>query len=186
MNSARPLTAVLVACLAGALHAATLERLSLDDMVAKSTDIVRGRVVSSSAGFRGTPQRGGIIYTYYTVEVAERWKGGGGSRIDIAVPGGTVGNLRQTFAGAPSLFPATDYVLFLWTSPSGLTEIIGLTQGLMNLKIDASGKATLVRGVVSEPMVDAYGRPVTDGGFSMSLQDFRSTMSRYGLTGVQQ
>ena len=186
MNSARPLTAVMVACLAGALHAATLERLSLDDMVTKSTDIVRGRVVGSTASFRGTPTRGGIIYTFFTVEVAERWKGGGGSRIDIAVPGGTVVNLRQTFAGSPSLLPATDYVFFLWTSPSGLNQIIGLSQGLMSLKVDASGKATLVRAAATEPMVDAYGRPVTDTGFSMSVQDFRSAMNRYGLRGVQQ
>jgi hypothetical protein len=175
----------MLACLAGALHAATLERLSFDDMVTKSTDIVRGRVVASNASFRGTPRRGGVIYTFYTVEVAERWKGGGGSRIDIAVPGGAVDNLRQTFAGAPSLLPATDYVFFLWTSPSGLTQIIGLSQGLLNLKVDAAGKSTLARAAATEPMLDAYGRPVTDSGFSMSVQEFRNAMNRYGLTGVQ-
>ena len=186
MNSARPLTAVLVACLAGALHAATLERLSLDDMTSKSTDIVRGRVVGSSEGFRGTPGRGGIIYTYYTIEIAERWKGGSGSRMDIAVPGGAVGALRQTFAGAPALLANTDYVFFLGSSRSGLTQIIGLTQGLMNLKLDSSGKANVSRPASAEPMVDAYGRPVTDTGFSMSMSEFRAAMGSFGLKGTVQ
>jgi hypothetical protein len=184
-SASGPLTAVLVACAASALSAATLERLSFDDMVKKSAEIVRGRVTVSSTSFRGAPSRGGTIYTHYTVDVAERWKGGGSSRIDIAVPGGTVNGIRQSFPGAPALEPNADYVLFLWTSPSGLTQIIGFTQGVMNLKSDAAGKALLVRAATSEPMVDAFGRPVTDNGFSMSLTDFRNTMKQYGLAGVE-
>jgi len=42
----------------GVTRGATLERLTRDDLIAKSTAIVRGKVISSYASFRGP-----IIYT---------------------------------------------------------------------------------------------------------------------------
>jgi len=42
----------------GTTRSATLERLTRDDLIAKSTAIVRGKVISSYASFRGP-----IIYT---------------------------------------------------------------------------------------------------------------------------
>ena len=39
-------------------------------MIAKSTAIVRGKVVSSWAGFSGP-----VIYTHYTMQVSEQLKG---------------------------------------------------------------------------------------------------------------
>src|SRR5450755_3502946 len=78
------------------LPCATLERLSLDDMIAKSTVIVRGKVTDSSASYSGTAP---VIYTHYTVQVSEWLKGVGSKSIDVVVPGGTVGNSRQSFSG---------------------------------------------------------------------------------------
>src|SRR3954451_6452973 len=105
------------------LQSATLERLSLDDMIAKSTLIVRGTVAGASATASGP-----VIYTHYTVEVSERLKGRAGKTVDIAVPGGTANGLRQTFAGAPTLTRGDDFVFFLYTGRDGRTTILGLTQ----------------------------------------------------------
>jgi hypothetical protein len=184
MDIARPrftIALALAACFAGLMPAATLERLSMDDMVQKSTDIIRARVVSSSVRFRGVAGRGGTIYTHYTVEVSERWKGNAASQMDVAVPGGVIANIRQTFPGAPVLNQGSEYIFFLWTSRTGLTQIIGLSQGLMNLKVGASGDAVLWRGAASEPMVDGAGNAVTDSLFSTSFSAFRTTMRGYGL-----
>src|SRR5579875_2721629 len=52
------------------LQSATLERLSLNDMIQKSTAIVRGTVTGSHVA-----QQGALIYTHYTVHVTERFKG---------------------------------------------------------------------------------------------------------------
>lgn len=182
MRSVGPCLLVgVVAFLVAECSAATLERLSMDEMVRNSTDVVRVRVESSSAAFRGTPGRGGVIYTHYTVQVLERWKGNAVSKMDVAVPGGAVANRRQTFAGAPTLVTDTEYVLFLWTSPSGLTQIIGLSQGLVNVKADAAGNLFLTRAAIGEPMVDFSGNSVTDPGFSVTLPNFRTSMASYGL-----
>jgi hypothetical protein len=69
------------------LAGATLERLTLDDVTAKSMAIVRGKVISSYASFRGP-----IIYTHYEVQVSEQ-HGTSGSSLDVVVPGGTANNL---------------------------------------------------------------------------------------------
>ncbi len=82
------------------LQCATLERLSLDDMIARSTAIVRGKVTSSYAAFSGP-----VIYTHYTIQVSEQYKGAGQASVEVVIPGGTAGNLRQSFAGAPTLTP---------------------------------------------------------------------------------
>lgn len=175
------LALTLVTCMSGLGYSATLERLSMDDMIQKSTAIVRGRVQSSSSSFRGVPGRGGMIYTRYVVRVVERWKGAAAGSEDVAVPGGYASGLRQLFPGAPALEANAEYVFFLWTSPRGLTQIIGLSQGLLNSKVDASGKAVLFRGAASEQMLDASGRIVTDSSFSLSLADFRTMMQAHGL-----
>src|SRR5436309_10163573 len=82
----------------GPLQCATLERLSLDDMIGKATSIVRGKVSTSYAAFSGP-----VIYTHYTIQVSERYKGVGGSSVEVLVPGGVVNGQRQSFAGTPSL-----------------------------------------------------------------------------------
>ena len=57
----------------------------------------------------------------------------GGSRT-----GGVAGGIRQSVSGAPELKPGQEYVLFLWTSRSGLTQVIGLSQGLFQLSEEGS------------------------------------------------
>lgn len=155
------------------LPAATLQKLSLDDMIQKSTAIVRARVVSSYGA-----QYGATIYTHYRVQVSESWKGPGGTSLDVVVPGGSAGGLRQSFSGAPSLIANSEYVLFLWTSRSGLTHIIGLTQGLFSLTLDAGGQITALRAATTETMIDpANGRSVRDETLTFRLNDLRQRVS---------
>src|SRR5882672_10248647 len=108
----------LVCSLAG-LRGATLEQLSLDEMIAQSTSIVRGKVTGSWAAFSGP-----VIYTHYTVQVVERFKGVGQTTIEVVVPGGVANNMRQSFAGAPELNTGDEYVLLLWAGKDGATQII--------------------------------------------------------------
>src|SRR3954470_17277299 len=74
------------------LQSATLERLSLDDMIAKSTAIVRGKIGSSNAIAAGP-----VIYTQYTIQVSERFKGQAGDSVQVSVPGGTINGMHQSF-----------------------------------------------------------------------------------------
>jgi hypothetical protein len=151
------------------LPASTLQQLSLDDMTRKSTSIVRGKPVLSGATLRGS-----IIYTHYQVQVSETLKGVPATNLDVAVLGGTSGGLRQNIAGAPTLVNGQDYVLFLWTSKTGLTQVIGLSQGLFAVIQDTSGQLSAVRAASTERMLNAAGQPVVDSDIRILLTDLRT------------
>jgi hypothetical protein len=165
-----PISLALALSLMPHMGATTLEQLTLDDMIQKSTAIVRARVTGSHAGTRA-----GNIYTYFQFQVIENWKGR--TTGEVAVPGGVAGGIRQSVSGAPELKPGQEYVLFLWTSGSGLTQVIGLSQGLFKLSEEGSGRggvAVAQRPPASELMLDRSGRPVEDHPVTMQLQDLRT------------
>ena len=153
------------------LQCATLERLSFADMVVKSTGVVRGKVLSSSAAFSG-----GVIYTHYRVQVTESLKGRNSGVIDLAVPGGVANGIRQAVSGAPEFQPGDDCVFFLWTSKAGLTQVIGLTQGVFRVTGGGADPA-LSRAPSHELMLDQRThQPVKDAPLSMKLSDLRSAI----------
>jgi hypothetical protein len=155
------------------LQCATLERLSLDDMIAKSTAIVRGKVTGTTAAFSGP-----VIYTHYTIQVSEQFKGAKQSSVDVVIPGGTANGLRQSFSGAPVLNPGDEYVFFLYTGKAGLTTVTGLTQGLFSLPAGGSADPTVTRAATRELMLDpANGHPVKDQTLSLRLSDLRQRIS---------
>jgi hypothetical protein len=163
---------VLGFCLAP-LHSATLQQLSMNDLIVKSTAIVHGKVSASSAAFFNK-----IIYTHYTVQVSERLKGSNQTSIDVVVPGGTVGNLRQTFAGTPTFNVGDDYVFFLWTSRAGLTQVLGLTQGLFSVAQDGSSDPVTTRIASHETMLNATsGQQVKDQTLTMKLSQLRTLIA---------
>lgn len=172
---------VAAACLT-LLPASTLQRLSLTDMIQKSNLIVRGTIQpGTSAALRGS-----LIYTHYQLSVTTAFKGSPGATIDVAVPGGALKGIQQPVAGAPTLTAGQDYVLFLWTSKSGLTQVIGLSQGLFSVTTNAQGQVTVSRGVPTSPMLDSSGNSVTDSGLQMPLTQLTSKIQTVLLGGSAQ
>ena len=171
----RHLIAVAVVVCTGlaSLPGATLERLSLDDLIAKSTAIVRGTVAGSWAAYTGP-----IICTHYTIQVSETLKGAGRNSVEIVVTGGTLNGVHTSASGSPTLNKGDQFVFFLWTSKAGVTQIMGLTQGLFALPADGSSDPTITRSPTRELMLDpATARPVKDAALSMRLSDLRSRIS---------
>ena len=152
------------------LQSATLQQLSMNDLIAKSTSIVRGTVQGSYAAFSGP-----VIFTHYRVQVMERWKGSPGGVVDVAVPGGTAGGIRQTYDGAPLFQPGDQYVLFLWTGKSGMTQIMGFSQGAFAVAQDGSADPVVTREASHELMLDpATHRQVNDQPVTTRLSALRS------------
>src|SRR5258708_5694047 len=119
--------AILIAFTGASIPASatTLQQLGFAEMAQKSTAIARVRVIRVSGVLRGAD-----VYTVYHFETLESLKAPvDGWTADVAVPGGAAGGIRQVVAGGPPLRGGNEYVLFLWTSRSGLTQIIGLSQG---------------------------------------------------------
>ncbi len=165
----------LLAWAALAVQGATLVQLSLDEMIAKSTAIVRGQVSGSYVA-----QSGSLIYTHYRIRVAERWKGPAAAEMDVAVLGGAAGGLRMTFPDSPKLAQGAEYVLFLWKGSSGLNSIIGWSQGIFDIQADRDGTPLAARPASKDTLLDAAGRLVKDEPVLMRLQDLRERI----LSGV--
>jgi len=154
------------------LRCATLERLTLDEMISKSSAIVRGKVTDSWAALTGS-----VIYTHYRIQASETYKGGSLNFREIVVTGGTVNGIHQNFSGSPTLNKGSEFVFFLWTSKAGLTQIIGLSQGAFNLTPMSSGDSMVTRFASTEHVVDQAGNDATDSNFQMRLGDLRSQVA---------
>ncbi|MBY0505485.1 MAG: hypothetical protein K2X03_16350 [Bryobacteraceae bacterium] len=166
---------ILCAVMANFAFATTLEQLTMDDLLAKSTRVVRGRVNDCSGSFRGA-----MIYTSCSVTVIETLKGTPGSQARFAVPGGRAGTIRQSISGAPQFETGVEYVLFLWTSPSGFTQILGLSQGKFEVRAGSTG-AVATRDAISDvTMLDGMGQEVRDQGVRMTLTVLRERLAALG------
>jgi hypothetical protein len=159
---------------------ATLEQLTLGDLITKSTAIVRGQISGFSTAYTGS-----VIYTHFKFNVAQQWKGAPQTTFDVMVPGGVLNGIRQTYPGAPQLAAGPQYILFLWTSSAGLTYTLGFTQGVFNLVQNASGQTNVVQANTTETVLDPItGRPVNFQPISTSLSQLVSQITN-GLRGAQ-
>jgi hypothetical protein len=161
------------------VQAATMEYLSTDDMVDQATAIVRGRILEST-----TSRHGPLVYTHFSVKVLEQFKGKGPEQLDIVVPGGEAGGIRQTFAGAPRLTERGDYLLFLWTGKSGLTHVLGYAQGAFRVSVDAEGGVSAQRQSSGEIMLEPKtGRRIADEPVQIRLNELRSRIASRAARG---
>jgi hypothetical protein len=175
----RPVWIIALLCAFLPLGGATLEKLSLADMIGKSTAIIRARV-----GDVQTARRGNLIYSFSSVEVLEQWKGSLSATMKVAVPGGVYGGYSQEFSGAPALQPGSEYVLFLWTGTSGLNQVIGLSQGVFTLRKNEAGEMIAHRAASGETVLDPKtGQPVEDKALTLLLGELRDRVqSALGAT----
>src|SRR5580698_3869336 len=155
--------------------ATTLLQLSMNDMIQQSTSIVRAKVTASNGAFRGRD-----IYTYYQLQILETVKSGAAQpALQVAVPGGVAAGVRQPVAGAPTLTVGGEYILFLWTSRSGLTQVIGLSQGLFSVIPSTApsatpGDSTVVRPAATATMLDANGNVASDQTVKLMWSELRT------------
>lgn len=164
--------------LAGSAFATTLEQLSMDDMIQKSSAVVRARVTGTYSAARGDS-----VWTFYRLQVLETLKSSNQAVTEVAVPGGVANGVRQTVDGAPQLNVGQEYVVFAWISRSGLPQVIGLSQGLFRIARDPSGKTSLTRTAAAERMLGSNGAPFNDQPVDLQLADLRSRIRRIAGAG---
>jgi len=152
--------------------ATTLQRLSLDEMIQESSGIVRAKVTGSRAAWRGPS-----LYTYYQLQVLEAPKGPVQQNLEVAVTGGTADGVRQIAIGSPNLTIGSEYVIFLWTGKSGITQIIGLSQGLFRVTKEASGGIRLSQAA-AEHMIDKAGQEVSDQAIVMTWAELKARIQK--------
>jgi hypothetical protein len=162
---------ISVLVLASVAQGVTLQILTMDEMTQKSTSVVYAKVLDSYGALHGS-----MIYTHYHIQVVESWKGSQ-PVTEIMLPGGTASGYRQTFAGVPTLTSGNNYVMFLWAGPMGAPQLVGLTQGLLDVGGDANGSLIASRPVTTEQLLDANGKAVQDKPVRMQLSNLKRTVT---------
>jgi hypothetical protein len=111
----------------------------------------------------------------YQLETLESVKSPNGVKpADVAVAGGVAAGVRQIVEGAPVLHAGQEYVLFLWTSRSGLTQLMGMSQGLFTVDRRMAGDVIVTRATAGEQILDSGGHAVADETLSMPWVKLRN------------
>ena len=117
-----------------------LPEMTAEDLFAQSSLAVRGTVTEIGPSFAVESASGmRLIYTDYTVAVAEAVRGTAGETVTVRIPGGTVGRLEQIYTIGPELSIGEEYLLFLYQPNMGggfntagdYCYVLGLTHGVL-------------------------------------------------------
>jgi hypothetical protein len=126
---------LLVAALP-ALGAVVLQQ-SIEEMTRASTLVVRGRVGQQQVSWDADHQR---IETFTEIQVSELLKGSGKKTLVVRQPGGVIGRIGQSAAGAAKFEGGEEVILFL--QPAADDPAVYLPLGLSAGKVLVS-QATL-------------------------------------------
>ena len=105
---------------------AVVPRVSLDQLVATSEQIVHGRVTRSWVSWDRSRQ---FIWTHYQIAIAESVKGAQGSTVVVSEPGGTLDGYTLVIPGVVQYRVGEEAVVFLHRTPIGYLRTNGYHQG---------------------------------------------------------
>ena len=98
---------------------------SIEAMSDRSEAVVAGEVLALR-----TEVRDGSPWTVATVLVEEELRGDPGPMVDVAWPGGRIGDVELVVAGSPALVVGQETVVFVGDSG----RVVGLSQGVLHLE----------------------------------------------------
>jgi hypothetical protein len=133
------------------LHASVTIPATLDELAAEADLVVLARVAHVATRQAAATQR---VERVVTLDVVRALKGSPGEALAIVLPGGTFGRYRTIAPGVPEVFAGEEAVLFLRASGVAGPQLVGLSQGLLRVRVDP---------VTGERMVGATTAAGTDG-----------------------
>jgi hypothetical protein len=162
---------VALAAFAGAaLVASVTEPLTLRQLAAGATLIVRGSITD----VRAFPVPGRGIESIATVAVEHTIKGESEPFLAVRVPGGAIGGRRQITVGAPSLRVNQQAVFFLKRGPDNGWRPLGLSAGVIHVRSDPATGRRLVAPVLLSGYTASAGPVMRGDGRrrSLSVEEF--------------
>lgn len=131
-----------------ALAASIVIPATLDELAAEAALIVHARVAHVE-----TRQASGTLRVERVVslDVVRAFKGSPDARVVVVLPGGLYGRYRTVVPGVPEVGEGDEAILFLRPSTSGAPQLVGLTQGLLRVRVDPeTGQRTVAAPVTGE------------------------------------
>ncbi len=143
------------------LDASIVIPATLDELAAEADLIVHARVAHVDVRQAPGTRR---VERVVALDVVRAWKGRPAETVHVVLPGGTFGRYRTVSPGVPEVAEGEEAVLFLRASPAGVPQLVGLSQGILRVRVDP---ATGERRVAAPVGADAAGpvvRGATDRG----------------------
>ncbi len=131
----------------GTAHAAVVEKLALDGLVAQADTIVVGRVLDRASHFEGTR-----ILTAVHIQADAVLKGSPPTIVTVMVLGGEVDGIAQQVSGMAAFEPGERVALFLARQGDAF-QTVGLAQGKLRIETDLRG-VRLVRSFEGLTLVE--------------------------------
>jgi hypothetical protein len=122
-------------------RATVLVPADLNELAASALAIVHARIVEVRAVTTADRQR---VETVVVAQSLDYLKGNLGPTIVFRVPGGQVGAYRTVMIGAPSFAAGEEAVLFFGARGPSLPYLVGFSQGVFRVEVDARTGARLV------------------------------------------
>lgn len=178
---------VAIAALGSSVHATTLIRAGLEDLVAGNKTVVMAEVLDAVSYWNS---EGTFILTDVTVKTVETIKGQAADHgtFTLTLMGGTVGDLTTLIVGGPELIPGGSYVLFLneesLPGAASVTTVRDLCQGVFEIRATKTGALKAISQANRHPLVpDRQGyvdAPGGVGGFPLGalIQSLRQTVEQ--------
>lgn len=166
----------VAATAAGGAAATTLVKMTLEDLGARASLVVRGRCVATRSGAEQ-----GEIWTWTTFEVSETLKGTAPREILVRMLGGRMGHLTASVEGVPRFTPGEDVFLFLepvqGSADGGAEEwaVTGWVQGTFRVMRSArTGEISVWQDTGEVSLFDARQKQFLPGGIrQVSVEEFR-------------
>jgi hypothetical protein len=119
---------------AGPVQAITLSPMTFEQLVGEAAAVVYARVADVRGRWTADRRR---IESVVTLDALRYFKGDLGDDVELRVPGGEAGGLLQVLPGAPVLREGDLVVAFLGSRGPAMPTLVGLTQGVFRVVIDA-------------------------------------------------
>lgn len=133
----RPILVIgFVALLVAPARSATVERMSLNQLAVRSTQVIEGNVLGTRAAWNDEHT---LIFTHVTFDVTRVYAGDARpGPIELQLVGGEADGIRLSLPGGVMLAPGEHVVLFIDDSRSYQCPIVGLGQGKLMVSRDPS------------------------------------------------
>lgn len=133
---------------AGIGQATVVERVTLEELVERSTRIVQGRCVRTWAAWDSATR---LIWTHSELQITDELKGSRTPAVVVSEPGGVLDGVGMAVEGVPHYRPGEEVVVFLYRTPLGQWRTRGLGQGKFTLTPDRRVKTTVSGAALVSP-----------------------------------
>ena len=146
----------LALALPSTLAASVVVPATLDELAVEAELIIHARVAHVDTRQAPGTRR---VERVVSLHVLRPLKGSPEGTVFVVLPGGTYGRYRTIVPGVPEVTEGEEVVLFLRPSPTGVPQLVGLSQGLLRVRIDAATGQRLV----GAPVVAGTDGPIVRG-----------------------